>query len=240
MDAGLVGSSPLTRGKLERRSRPHAPPGLIPAHAGKTQTIPRASRGHRAHPRSRGENPEGGPVKMTGGAHPRSRGENGEDVTMVIRKAGSSPLTRGKPPPLGAVPLGTGLIPAHAGKTRRRSPLAPGRAAHPRSRGENLKQVALDVNKAGSSPLTRGKHDGQGAVVADGGLIPAHAGKTLSRRSRTGRATAHPRSRGENNQPRSWTVELGGSSPLTRGKPPSRNRVWLVRGLIPAHAGKTG
>ena len=50
------GSSPLTRGKHPRRP-PHRPrTGLIPAHAGKTETSTRSSRGAAAHPRSRGEN----------------------------------------------------------------------------------------------------------------------------------------------------------------------------------------
>ena len=53
------------------------------------------------------------------------------------------------------------------------------RAAHPRSRGENLKQVACDVNRAGSSPLTRGKYGAFQHVVARLRLIPAHAGKMV-------------------------------------------------------------
>ena len=50
---------------------------------------------------------------------------------------------------------------------------------------------------------------------------------------------AHPRSRGENTAQFSVLLEEGGSSPLTRGKPPiSRWRPSATR-LIPAHAGKT-
>ena len=51
------GSSPLTRGKHSRThsGRPRA--RLIPAHAGKTSEGRHAARAHRAHPRSRGENP---------------------------------------------------------------------------------------------------------------------------------------------------------------------------------------
>ena len=50
------------------------------------------------------------------------------------------------------------LIPAHAGKTPpTRSGRGPSRA-HPRSRGENGPDAPLGVLRAGSSPLTRGKH----------------------------------------------------------------------------------
>ena len=34
-------------------------------------------------------------------------------------------------------------------------------------------------------------------------------------------------------------MEFGGSSPLTRGKPPTSSATRNWRGLIPAHAGKT-
>ena len=71
----------------------------------------------------------------------------------------------------------------------------------------------------GSSPLTRGKPRTGATLDGIGGLIPAHAGKTLSFRRPD--ATA------------------GGSSPLTRGKLDFHDLFSLVIGLIPAHAGKT-
>ena len=71
----------------------------------------------------------------------------------------------------------------------------------------------------GSSPLTRGKHGRRSGADAAARLIPAHAGKTVSRREQSTYAEAHPRSRGEN---------LGGAA-----------AVGFARWLIPAHAGKT-
>ena len=131
------GSSPLTRGKRKRPHRWQSDVRLIPAHAGKTLV------------------PAGRMV--IGGAHPRSRGENSTKRTDEETEDGSSPLTRGKRlEGCAQLPL-QGLIPAHAGKTSSRERATASTWAHPRSRGENLKQVALDVNKAGSSPLTRGK-----------------------------------------------------------------------------------
>ena len=52
----MQGSSPLTRGKRERRTGQRYPPGLIPAHAGKTSTTAPSPSKRTAHPRSRGEN----------------------------------------------------------------------------------------------------------------------------------------------------------------------------------------
>ena len=80
--------------------------GLIPAHAGKTSanwfqfSVVRA--------------------------HPRSRGENQPKPPRTQHRAGSSPLTRGKPKlELLKRYLG-GLIPTHAGKTGRAASSMPG------------------------------------------------------------------------------------------------------------------
>ena len=111
--------------------------------------------------------------------------------------------------------------------------------AHPRSRGENVDGREDDLPAEGSSPLTRGKH---GLLVHAGhvrGLIPAHAGKTRSMRRRRSWLWAHPRSRGENLQPRDCLTVHMGSSPLTRGKRLGGPRTYRRLGLIPAHAGKT-
>ena len=90
-------------------------------------------------------------------AHPRSRGENQSMRGYPEEGQGSSPLTRGKPTGTWAMTSGTGLIPAHAGKTRAPGPAGVAHAAHPRSRGEN-DGLAIDIDPAvGSSPLTRGK-----------------------------------------------------------------------------------
>ena len=194
-------------------------PRLIPAHAGKTSGRPSPAALGRAHPRSRGEN-EGGHVDVDAGR-------------------GSSPLTRGKPARLPDTSPGSGLIPAHAGKTPRRRLLRVNLRAHPRSRGENLAWAVNGARSYGSSPLTRGKRKTLYWSPAGQRLIPAHAGKTRAGRNRPRRRWAHPRSRGENLVPAGRMVIGGGSSPLTRGKHwwltlPR----WRVR-LIPAHAGKT-
>ena len=215
----LWGSSPLTRGKqLVHFLRGHLL-RLIPAHAGKTRvrTAPRGP--PQAHPRSRGEN-----------FTPRL--EQGQDL-------GSSPLTRGKPDLTAVVKADGRLIPAHAGKTQPERKPRPADAAHPRSRGENAYSARLFSNRAGSSPLTRGKPGHRERGSDENRLIPAHAGKTpcVSRPALGG--LAHPRSRGENGTVPDSAIITGGSSPLTRGKPPMTRSRRRRRRLIPAHAGKT-
>ena len=76
-----------------------------------------------------------------------------------------------------------------------------------------------------------------GAAV--GGLIPAHAGKTIKTGDRRAWAGAHPRSRGENLGDVVDVRVTHGSSPLTRGKRRQRKLTGVKGRLIPAHAGKT-
>ena len=217
---GLRGSSPLTRGKHHQEAQRADQDRLIPAHAGKTHT----RRPFRHHP----------------GAHPRSRGENAAYVGDVPNDTGSSPLTRGKPPVHGLDGAQEGLIPAHAGKTSRKTTRRSGRRAHPRSRGENGSTWDVDLSSPGSSPLTRGKLIDVLVSQTRSGLIPAHAGKTCRGRSWLRRPRAHPRSRGENRRRSSSLTTLPGSSPLTRGKLKCGQCFNSGGGLIPAHAGKTG
>ena len=92
---------------------------------------------------------------------------------------------------------------------------------------------------AGSSPLTRGKHDESARARERAGLIPTHAGKTAPRLATKRARRAHPHSRGENSQSQRTSGDASGSSPLTRGK---RDMLWQQAGrtgLIPTHAGKT-
>ena len=214
-----MGSSPLTRGKRPVRRDGRTPPGLIPAHAGKTGQGARPPGPRRAHPRSRGEN--------------LARTHWGES------SPGSSPLTRGKRGRWIVETQTGGLIPAHAGKTAHCPDSGPARWAHPRSRGENLYVSAVPPDTAGSSPLTRGKRRMGHANRRLAGLIPAHAGKTRRGRASCEAWWAHPRSRGENSTPFAASWAVMGSSPLTRGKPSQAGSTAGIKGLIPAHAGKT-
>ena len=74
-------------------------------------------------------------------AHPRSRGENIRSAYLTEATAGSSPLTRGKHLAFTLPNRHVRLIPAHAGKTKMTDALTAAPPAHPRSRGENGKNV---------------------------------------------------------------------------------------------------
>ena len=176
--AATRGSSPLTRGKHLATDTLPGDSGLIPAHAGKT--APRATLAFRAR------------------AHPRSRGENLQGLIICARSCGSSPLTRGKRYPVSVHRPLSRLIPAHAGKTRRRRHRGGYSGAHPRSRGENGRRGAPTGSPAGSSPLTRGKRRRCWSAFQSIRLIPAHAGKTTRYHFLVPHPAAHPRSRGEN------------------------------------------
>ena len=216
---GMVGSSPLTRGKRLAVRLGEAVAGLIPAHAGKTTT---------PFPRSR-----------SWWAHPRSRGENSGSSITTASPTGSSPLTRGKLSDSNQPKLIQRLIPAHAGKTSagRSRPGPPW--AHPRSRGENRPGQRGVLHRVGSSPLTRGKRRKDRLRLTRLGLIPAHAGKTFVLMRGPPGSWAHPRSRGENVAVTTPSPFWQGSSPLTRGKHLAAAPRPSVDGLIPAHAGKT-
>ena len=113
-------------------------------------------------------------------------------------------------------------------------------SAHPRSRGENELSVRRCQSGEGSSPLTRGKPSVTPTRVGSSGLIPAHAGKTVTAWAGLSSRRAHPRSRGENHLRAILAAQNQGSSPLTRGKRGEGDDDAHTRRLIPAHAGKTG
>ena len=111
-------------------------------------------------------------------AHPRSRGEHVVTTFSSPKIEGSSPLTRGALGVFSAVAVAGGLIPAHAGSTKKHAAISTDCRAHPRSRGEHVGGSAQKMGETGSSPLTRGAHSLTGRVIAAIGLIPAHAGST--------------------------------------------------------------
>ena len=136
--------------------------GLIPTHAGKTLIVRQAWEQHKAHP--------------------HSRGENAASDAIQFDLEGSSPLTRGKRSVLTSYVGRVGLIPTHAGKTRAKCNSSNPARAHPHSRGENDGGQARGCLYQGSSPLTRGKRGSLARFLDGRGLIPTHAGKTLTER----------------------------------------------------------
>ena len=172
------GSSPRVRGKRRSSSRTRIGPRLIPACAGKTWN--------------------GWGTALKPAAHPRVCGENLLDGDPPPPTTGSSPRVRGKRPPGPVALTVAGLIPACAGKTRRRRWSGRPRRAHPRVCGENV--FAVDVGRApgDSSPRVRGKHLAGSTQNLIGRLIPACAGKTVGVLTSPPWRRAHPRVCGEN------------------------------------------
>ena len=233
---------------------------LIPARAGKTHPVPSCGLMGAAHPRSRGEKsleiviafvaPGSSPlargklagarvVRLNRGLIPAHAGKT-TDLAGVAESVGAHPRSRGENQAAAdARGPDAWLIPAHAGKTGAVAPARQGRGAHPRSRGENQQLHDPRLRSHGSSPLTRGKRDRLRELRLELGLIPAHAGKTAARRKPSCAQVAHPRSRGENNLSKAFSVYRYGSSPLARGKPWPAYGDAITQRLIPARAGKT-
>ena len=161
--AGVIGTSPRTRGKLPLLGGKVQRLRNIPAHAGKTDSTSEAS------------------ILLT--EHPRARGENVRSIPNRVYSCGTSPRTRGKR--IGgtdSVPNRRN-IPAHAGKTRLKENTMTTFAEHPRARGENGQRMRYYPLCAGTSPRTRGKHNRRTRCVQLVRNIPAHAGKTESQPS---------------------------------------------------------
>ena len=152
------GSSPQVRGKLFGLGATLAFMRLIPAGAGKTQCEVR--------------------FDVFIPAHPRRCGENKPAFRLGYQLPGSSPQVRGKQPyPQQLLPLNR-LIPAGAGKTKKKNSEPETDPAHPRRCGENIVIPRTFSTIPGSSPQVRGKLLWILRRFLLHRLIPAGAGKT--------------------------------------------------------------
>ena len=213
------GSSPLSRGIRSRGSDVRNLDRIIPALAGNTR-----------HPRPR----------TTGTRdHPRSRGEYQAPTTSDNWDEGSSPLSRGIPVRVTAVPSGRGIIPALAGNTTANREGDVRYTDHPRSRGEYSEKTRRLCAKCGSSPLSRGILPVLPHPVRFARIIPALAGNTSITKFRIPSSRDHPRSRGEYVTTGAAEESGIGSSPLSRGILHHAARDVRVRRIIPALAGNT-
>ena len=102
-----------------------------------------------------------------------------------------------------------------------------------------MSSAASRTRTPGSSPRVRGKQGAATFVHVHPRLIPARAGKTARTAVRRGEYPAHPRACGENPLLPRPELSCHGSSPRVRGKPGPPMVGGVVRGLIPARAGKT-
>ena len=214
-----AGSSPHTRGAHLILDFLCGSGGIIPAYAGSTCPFPKALLPWTDHPRIRGEHAGRGDLR---------RG-----------RAGSSPHTRGAPAAAAAAHVAQRIIPAYAGSTRPPTRPNPGRADHPRIRGEHPQAAFADRPVGGSSPHTRGARWAPPRGSGTSRIIPAYAGSTGGSPHKGTPSPDHPRIRGEHNPRSCSTVAVSGSSPHTRGAHIAAPRCARPRGIIPAYAGST-
>ena len=180
----LAGSSPHTRGARTNPLARFKRGRIIPAYAGSTR--------YRQHPV--GEKRD----------HPRIRGEHVPVSVTPVSKCGSSPHTRGAQALAQCTELRARIIPAYAGSTHRGASTCTSARDHPRIRGEHFRDAApedVDADhprirgehcrgegfascRGGSSPHTRGAHDGAQLGRRSIRIIPAYAGSTPSDRLR--------------------------------------------------------
>ena len=170
-------------------------------------------------PHTRGAQADGHRRTVAGGIIPAYAGSTFRIRRSRARKTGSSPHTRGAP-----------CVERWA---------SPRRTDHPRIRGEHYKSSISCSGAAGSSPHTRGALASFLLKRPRAGIIPAYAGSTFALSNTSRRDQDHPRIRGEHHVKHPLQIQHQGSSPHTRGAPPSYRWSSLNVRIIPAYAGST-
>ena len=175
---GLRGSSPRVRGKADTALLGPGGKGIIPAGAGKRDEEDLGLAEFEDHPRGCGEKP-------------KFMGDGGDEK-------GSSPRVRGKARKSPLVSVRTGIIPAGAGKSGKRTDRSAKPRDHPRGCGEKIPR-----------PI---------ALAGTTGIIPAGAGKSHTCINLNIQIEDHPRGCGEKLEADLKGIPNPGSSPRVRGK----------------------
>ena len=213
------------RGALRKSLYEAITTGIIPAHAGSTHRTVPSCRPGRDHPRARGEHSDADLLEcLRPGSSPRMRGTN-EFYPRSVFQVGSSPRTRGTLDHAFAFLGVGGIIPAHAGNTRRYSHVSETCWDHPRACGEHMPPSCSMLIVEGSSPHMRGTHRRTARAGRHVGIIPAHAGNTIPTSPFRCSCRDHPRACGEHIKTLYDAVARPGSSPRMRGTPISCSRM---------------
>ena len=194
--------------------------GIIPAHAGLTYDIRTTWRGSRDHP--------------------RACGAHFWYSSALADAMGSSPRMRGSLQLLIDELHDLGIIPAHAGLTRRLSIARSAGRDHPRACGAHSRGSIIFTKTRGSSPRMRGSRIYGHSPKVINGIIPAHAGLTIWRPHPRPWSRDHPRACGAHGMIFFLFLLHLGSSPRMRGSPAVWDDDRVADGIIPAHAGLTG
>ena len=133
-----------------------------------------------------------------------------------------------------------GITPACAGKSTAMVRAMTGKWDHPRVCGEKAAFSSSALLGAGSPPRVRGKASALSLLVAQRGITPACAGKSIFGIATRHALKDHPRVCGEKRWIRfNWTPRRG-SPPRVRGKAPTADLDRQCVGRItPACAGKS-
>ena len=129
-------------------------------------------------------------------------------------------------------------MPAWAGKPKHRAPFGRSAQGHPRVGGETGQQYGQGPNAVGPSPRGRGNRRRVATHACSAGAIPAWAGKPPCGWMSRGGLWGHPRVGGETAGPTCRAPYWPGPSPRGRGNQSAVSKVPLVKGAIPAWAGK--
>ena len=175
------------------------------------------------------------------GPSPRVRGNHADGRAVALRQGsipGPSPRVRGNPRADPDPESYSRSIPACAGKPRSGCPNAGFRQVHPRVCGETQASCFGPKLFPGPSPRVRGNPEQPAIAAAQGGSIPACAGKPAPGRPQDQEWRVHPRVCGETPPGPDLDDSVTGPSPRVRG-----NHFLVVglcerRGSIPACAGK--
>ena len=149
---------------------------------------------------------------------------------------------RGSPFRLQLIETVVGIIPAHAGLTKKLRQSSQRCRDHPRACGAHPFAFSdrLRLRKWwGSSPRMRGSRRGSRAGGRCPGIIPAHAGLTIQESLWHDPVRDHPRACGAHPSVPEGSTSSKGSSPRMRGSHQSAYSCLLSSGIIPAHAGLT-
>ena len=206
------------RGKGKNLARALGDAGITPAHAGKSDS---------------GRHPAGAQRD-----HPRACGEKMRSYSSCVISWGSPPRMRGKEVHGQLDPQDAGITPAHAGKRRRSRRITGSTWDHPRACGEKVEKRTKMLRFPGSPPRMRGKDHRRDQPHQQGGITPAHAGKSWYWRLISSAEGDHPRACGE--KLKHDLVDSGkmGSPPRMRGKEIHATKALVIVGITPAHAGK--
>ena len=213
-----VGLSPPTRGNRDSAQVPSGRLRSIPAHAGEPRS---------AHARD-----------ILGRVYPRPRGGTRARRSLLRRRAGLSPPTRGNPMRSSHPRISLRSIPAHAGEPFLAVRARPVVEVYPRPRGGTAGTMAATKNLMGLSPPTRGNPLRWLKAVWPLRSIPAHAGEPYWDADDALGGEVYPRPRGGTLAVRRLRVLGGGLSPPTRGNRGCPPRLRRTMRSIPAHAGE--